>query len=297
MNNIFDKQISVFTNAFHISPDGVYPIHYFLNPPEQVRLSVQSVRDEQEKTVRNDLKKLLPAATISGVFSSRSLRGLIEYNGIICLDFDQADNPDWTPDTIKEHLAAIPEVGYAGTSCSGGGVFALIQTNNTNPALHGRIVDFLRACFLQDGLQIDVSCKDVCRLRFVSYDPDPLINPMPEVYDAVAYIERANRNATQPRPASGQHNAGLRLEKYVECLEGRRVDITNAYEKWVLVGLALASELGTAGETIFQRVSQFHPKYDPVATAKKYAELCRSGSGRVTIATFYKFCHEAGIRL
>jgi len=294
--NIFDKQISVFTNAFHTSPDGVYPIHNFLNPPEQVRLSVQSVRDEQEKTVRNDLKKYLPAATISGVFSSRSLRGLIEYNGIICLDFDQADNPDWTPETIKEHLAAIPEIAYAGTSCSGGGVFALIQTNNTNPALHGRIVDFLRACFLQDGLQIDVACKDVCRLRFVSYDPDPLINPMPEVYDAVAYIERANRNATQPRPASGQHNAGIRLEKYVECLEGRRVDITNAYEKWVLVGLALASELGTAGETIFQRVSQFHPKYDPVATAKKYAELCRSGSGRVTIATFYKFCHENGIR-
>lgn len=296
MNNIFDKQISVYTNARCNQSEGIISISEFLEPSPKSRAIIDRIRSESSKENRNALKKYLPAATMSGTFQQRNAAGILEYNGIICLDFDQADNPDWTPETIKEHLAAIPEIAYAGTSCSGGGVFALIQTNNTNPALHGRIVDFLRACFLQDGLQIDVACKDVCRLRFVSYDPDPLINPMPEVYDAVAYIERANRNATQPRPASGQHNAGLRLEKYVECLEGRRVDITNAYEKWVLVGLALASELGTAGETIFQRVSQFHPKYDPVATAKKYAELCRSGSGRVTIATFYKFCHENGIR-
>lgn len=295
--SIFDIPISTYKNAFSPDPAGIVPMGEFLNPSPQVRDAIMVVRQATEKKVRDELKKTLPAATTSGTFRKRSIDGVIQYNGTICLDFDQAENPGWTPDDIKEHLAAIPEVAYAATSCSGGGVFALIQTNNQNPLLHGRIVDFLRMVFQQDGLKIDIACKDVCRLRFASFDENPLINPMPVVYDAVAYIERQNQQATQRRPAPAQTtDVTKRVEKYVELIERQRVDITNCYEDWFYVGLALASEFGTSGETLFQRVSQFNPDYNPSATTKKYQELCRSGRGSVTIATFFKICHIKNVR-
>lgn len=295
--SIFDIPISTYKNVFSPDPEGIVPMGEFLNPSPQVRDAIMVVRQATEKKVRDKLKKQLPAATTCGTFSKRSIDGVIQYNGTICLDFDQAENPGWTPDDIKEHLAAIPEVSYAATSCSGLGVFALIQTNNQTPLLHGRIVDFLRMVFQQDGLKIDIACKDVSRLRSASFDENPLINPMPVVYDAVAYIERQNQQATQRRPAPDQTtDVTKRVEKYVELIEGRRVDITDSYERWFHIGLALAAEFGASGETIFQRVSQFHPKYDPLATTKKYQELCRSGRGRVRIATFFKICHENNIR-
>ena len=49
---------------------------------------VLAIRKEKDKEKRNELKKQLPAICFSGVFSNRSVAGLKEHSGYICLDFD-----------------------------------------------------------------------------------------------------------------------------------------------------------------------------------------------------------------
>ena len=49
---------------------------------------VKSIRKEQDKAKRNELKKELPSICFSGKFNKRSDVSLLEHSGLICLDFD-----------------------------------------------------------------------------------------------------------------------------------------------------------------------------------------------------------------
>ena len=49
---------------------------------------VKGIRQEKDKSARNELKKLLPAICFSGIFTKRNDNSLTEHSGLICLDFD-----------------------------------------------------------------------------------------------------------------------------------------------------------------------------------------------------------------
>lgn len=260
---------------------------------------VQAIRAEQDKDRRTELKKGLPCATISGTFSKRCIEGLLEYNGLLCLDFDEADNPGQTPEDMKATLAQFDEIFYAATSVGGKGVFALVKTNNTDAANHPRLCDFMRTAFLGAGLFADPSCKDVSRLRFASYDPDAHNNPGAGTFDAQKYIaklieaEHAKAKSTGPVTTGTERTRGA-VEAYLRAQAERKIDITTPYNDWLRVGFAFVSEFGASGESYFQQASQFHPDYNYEKTAKKYASMLKSGP-KAFIGTFFKVCQEHGI--
>jgi len=292
--------VSFFPNSFITQPETV-ALGDFLRSVAHVAL-VEAVRAETDKAKRSELKKCLPCATISGTFSKREIASLVQYNGLLCIDFDEADNPGQTPEAIKETLAQFDEVAYAATSVGGKGVFAIIQTNNTDPKQHPRLCDFMRTAFLGADLVSDPSCKDISRLRYASYDPEFHYNPHAGIFDAVKYLaqlEEAERQKIKNAPAvtSSSERTRNRVEAYLELQASHRRDITTPYNNWLRVGFALISEFGSEGETYFHRASQFHPDYDYHKVAKKYASMLKSGSSRAFIGTFFKVCHEQGIRL
>ena len=49
---------------------------------------VLAIRELDEKSERDKIKKQLPAICFSGQFSSRNDDSIIEHSGLICLDFD-----------------------------------------------------------------------------------------------------------------------------------------------------------------------------------------------------------------
>jgi len=49
---------------------------------------VKRIRNEKDKSERNELKKQLPAICFSGTFTKRADSAIIEHSGLICLDFD-----------------------------------------------------------------------------------------------------------------------------------------------------------------------------------------------------------------
>lgn len=297
---MFTHLISYFSNAKSTEPTPV-ALGDFLRPDAATIKRILALRAIVDKDKRNEIKKTLPAATISGAFSKRLASEITAYNGLLCIDFDAADNPGKSPEEMREMLAEFQEVAFAGISVGGKGVYAIIPTNCTDPGQHPRICDFMRTVLLQAGLFADPSCKDVCRLRFVSYDPAPHINPTPAIFDAVAYLERLKaqeRQALRPtNMASPSDKTRYKVERYIEAIEGGCADVTSHYPDWLKLGFALASEFGSEGENYFHRASQFNPKYDYQNTAAKYAELLKNGSGRVQIGTFFKICNDNGINL
>lgn len=300
MSSIFDLRVSVYRNA--MSTDAVNTsLHTFLHTKKH-RHEIEALRAVSDKTTRDNLKKHLPAATISGTFERRCVAGIASYNQLVCLDFDGKDNPDWTPDDMKSILCAFEEVAYCGLSAGGQGVFAIIPTNNNNPAQHSAAVEILGSILKAEGLTYDRACKDVCRLRFVSFDPDAYLNPAPAVFDVQAFFASARESerprpivvAPPPRVETAQGTIQERVERIVRHIEANRIDITDNYREWIKLGFAIAAEFGVNGEDYFQRLSQFHPQYDPAETAKKYQDFIRNRKN-VGIATFFHITKTHGV--
>jgi hypothetical protein len=303
---MYDIPISAFKNARSTEPTQV-ALGAFLRSTKY-KDTILAIRAETDKTRRDEMKKNLPAATISGTFDRREVAGLRMYNGLVCMDFDAKENQSHTPERMKEILSGIAEVAFAATSVGGQGVYAIVPTNNPNPQDHPTICGVLGELLARLGLTYDRSCKDICRLRFVSYDPAAYHNPTPATFDAIKCLQliQQKKQATPDRrprpitlrdaPVSRPDKTRDRVEAYLAAIEGSCCDITTDYEDWYRIGFAFAQEFGIEGETYFHRASQYNPKYDQAATAKKFAELLRNGR-RVSIGTFFQICKNNGITI
>jgi len=256
--------VSGFKNANDVNPQPVNLLKWLEGNPALNQL-VDQIRAEPDKAKRNELKKRLPAITPSGTFVKRRADQLVKHSGYIALDFDNCD-----PQQAKNKLFNIVNVFYAGLSASGRGCWALIPIHN--PEHHRRHFDALRADFEAQGLEVDPACKDVCRLRFYSYDLDPVFN-----LDAIPYRKMAPQPARRkPAPMQGNESALDRLiNKIID--EGR--DVTTDYNDWIKIAAALASIYGEAGRDKFQGISQFYPGYSPQETDKQFSTCLRNNPG------------------
>ncbi len=138
---------------------------------------INQIRFEKEKAKRNELKKGLTSFCFSGKFRTRHDSALIKHSGLICLDFDKF--PD--AETMAKYRAAFiksPEKSKYTfalfTSPSGDGLKVLVKIP---PAVADHKAYFKA---LQDFYNIeyfDVSCSNVSRVCYTSYDPDMYFNP------------------------------------------------------------------------------------------------------------------------
>lgn len=205
----------------------------FIDPRVQYRYAQQiaairamcptNEEKERNKDAVAAMKKSLPAGIMSAVVTGGiKEENVTEKNSVICIDIDGKDNPaitDWQ--AFKLELAKSRFIAYVGLSISGLGVFALIPL--ADPEQHKQHYaaieqDFKRATFtfMQAGdsepttlvgVNLDPSCKDIARKRFVSYDPQPFINTAAQVYCKT--YEPPKPQPTYARPYNGPHTWSL----------------------------------------------------------------------------------------
>ena len=110
----------------------------------------------------------------------------------------------------------------------------------------------------------------------------------------------ANDQATpghvqNPQPAVPL--VGNELEKAkatVEELCRLGANIAESYDDWWECGCALA-ELGSEARDLYHQVSSQSSKYREADCERKWQECLSKRDGRITIATFYKMAHDAGV--
>ena len=106
------------------------------------------------------------------------------HSNLLCIDIDKKDNldVDWFDD-MKHEWHNIPQILYAGRSIRGKGWFAIFHI--AYPDKHEAQFEALRRDFANSGLIIDKACKNVNRMRFISYDPEPYVNEDATLYTKV----------------------------------------------------------------------------------------------------------------
>lgn len=277
-----EKLVSYFSCvAQSHKPQGSLPLTSVLFS-ERVRAKVEALRALPYGTEAfSQAKRQMPCYTPSGVFSVRNSEGLIKHSGMLCIEWDKVEDVD----ALKDLLGGLPFVYYAGLSCSGRGVFALVKI--AEPIKHREYFKALSEYFGGIGYRVDESGKDVCRLRVASYDAEPIFNPDSEVWSELPQVVAPTYT---PRLATATDERLLLAG--VEYITRYGVDITTGRNNWLAIGSCVKSIMGAGGEDVFISLSRYHPQYRESDARKTYRTIAGNGYG---IGVFASACSRTGV--
>lgn len=330
--NIFEEKISCWSNTTRTSANNItVSIGQFLNagasylntpdmPTDINRLRylystamqtyptdparAASIFDEYKRQ-----KMSMPLATMGGLFKNGGLKeDMISASKILTIDLDYTKPTDYQKyegkkeipnihvkdwNLLKWQLARLPFVAYAGLSIGGYGLFLLIPIEDESLYLdYWKCLEHLFKKHL--NIVIDPQTKDITKPRFISYDPNPYINTQAEVFRIKLPEKRTTtpvRRYTHHQPATDTESA---VQKCVEEIERRSLDITSDYAEWIDIASALFNELGEAGKQYFERVSRFYPNANERDISYKWQK--NKNRSKVGIGTFFDICKRYGIR-
>ena len=173
--------ITIYKNLFTVSTPFYRDILFALDRIKNgsSKLLVEQIRKEKNKEKRNKLKEQLPAICFSGTFTNRSINGLKEHSGYICLDFDKYENTElMNKDRIK--LSKDKYTFALFTSPSGDGLKVIVKI----PPIQDKHKDYFIALEKHYNSQnFDISCKDVSRVCYESFDAEIYINTKSILWD------------------------------------------------------------------------------------------------------------------
>ena len=249
---------------------------------------VTPYRNMKTKEEQKAAKSKMPAFAMSGEFQGRGVASLVKHNGVICMDIDDQDNIDINEKIEKlktdKHILALH------MSLGGYGYAAYFKID---PNKHLESFEGLEDYLLENyQLECDPSCKDISRLRFISYDPNIVTNDP----DRVPVFTRYRKKVAQTAPKVMHAIIEPDVEHMIKQLRARRIDLVNDYGDWLSIGQALASEYGERGRDFFHQISEINSdKYDAQKTDKKYDNILATNRGSVGIGTLFYLCKKYNI--
>lgn len=292
-NLSFDEKAQEYRNS--VLSGKEIPLREFLSMGFSYIAELQAVWTEDDKKTRNALKRnTLPAATLSATLITRdsrlNLRDKIKhYNSLIALDFDDVENIV----LAKRKIAELPYVYYVGESASRRGFFAIVPLNNNDYSRHELFFNALEKEMSKLGYTIDPACKDVTRLRFISYDPDPYFNENCQLYSLPDELGvcRSNEPA-EPASEENKHPMWPKAKAYAEHWQKLQVPL-NEYNDWLTIAMSLTC-FGDDGFQLLDMVSRFGKGYDFEKNRKSYSKLVAT-TRRISLGSFFYKCHEYGV--
>ena len=143
---------------------------------DRIKDGTSKPKVSQVREGETNVKKELPVALFSGVFSGRRDSDIKGHSGYIILDFDHINVTDY-----KAMLGTDEYIRACWTSPSGDGLKTLVKISN--PERHRDHFRALQAYFDRTyGLEVDPSGINVSRACFESFDPDLISNEKPKTF-------------------------------------------------------------------------------------------------------------------
>lgn len=225
------------------------------------KAAVAAIRSEADKKKRSVLKKKLPGAIFAGTFSTRRADAVETRSGILVLDVDDVGDAP----ALRDRLAGDRHVRAAFVSPSGAGIKIVMPTGERAHGDAYRAAEvYLRNAY---GAEVDPSGKDICRMCFLSHDPD-----MVENTDATAPPDAPGEKTQCDEPGDGPWDSG----EVRELL--RHIPTHPPYDLWLRIASAVWSVVGM--EEGCRLLAEWSPEDEPGEYAAKYRHrLERIGPG------------------
>lgn len=237
------------------------------------RIRVGKTEEERHKK-KEELKLNIPTVTVSGSFTNRTADGLKTSSGLIAIDIDYKDNVEIMPQ-VREILSNLEYVAYCGKSISGDGYFAIIPIEN--PQHFKQHFYALEEEMATYGIVIDKACKDVSRLRYVSYDDNYYYNPDASTYyweiDEVSTKSKQVKEKRKKYTVTSTKSDKDIVKEELSFLKNRNISIPDDYNTWFTTAMSLNSAFGEEGRTFFHEFSKLSDKYNETECNDQYDKI------------------------
>lgn len=253
-----------------------------------------------------DAKAQAPAAVLQGVCPSWKNNEFESLARVLCLDIDgpkpgEPDNGNaWVQDwnQVKNQLAALPWVAYCALSAGGRGVFVLVPIERADAQTYGAYYETWETLLKRRfNLATDSACKNLARLRFMTYDPAPIINRAAEIWDKVLQISQDWRQGPQlATPCDLTPEQQNTVRDAVAYCTAHGVNIADGYDDWLHLAAFFAHSWNdAAGRELFHQLAALSPKYRARENDYKLQDLARMHPNPVRFGTFIKLCRDNGV--
>ena len=238
------------------------------------------------KTKYNIKKKTLNAVTLSGYFNGR--KDLVEYSGLLQGDIDECS----APKMLRDKLSLDPHVRASFLSPSGNGVKLAIRVSD-DPEMHLQCFLHAQEYFKEKyDVNLDIACKDINRLLFVSYDEElkgnedcvqllPPESPQVEIEldepVVETVVEGGPRIETEPFFDATLVFDDPTKTDYEKAEAALRNTSPEEYDTWFKVACSLKSLLGESGFTLWDSWSSQSPKYNAQEMRYKWNSFSQDG--------------------
>lgn len=254
--------------------------------------AIEKLRSTQDEAEQKKHKGVLPCFTASGLFTRRSAEGLVVHSGFILLDFDDKDNPALSEqgDKIRQRLTEDKHTAFLFLSCRGKGLAVGVRIDKIRHAESFKALEnYYKETY---GLIVDKGCKDVSRLRFVSYDMGIHINESSAVFSVP---EIASKQIRPPYTPDASDDDRRIIQSIIAS--GKPLSGIDEYHVWLNVGFAIANTFGVSGREYFHALSRGSSKYDQAGCDEKYDNCLNTNRGEITFGSVVHLAKESGIEV
>lgn len=268
--NLENLYIGVYKNAKSIKTDSIIRLIDFLTVfQNKMKDRINTLRNIENKEKQKEYKiNNLYGVTMSALFGEkRSINNIINHNNIMCIDVDEEDNKElfkkYDIEYIKKVIFDLNFVYSVSLSCRGKGFYFIVPIPDSND-----ISIYYTSMYYKlrkYGINIDKHCKDITRIRFISYDENILIKKDCEitVFNEVSeeQIIEKKQELIRVKRVIQRHNKPYLdsqfklLEKSVDYMIHKGYDTGKHWSDWATVGKYLKT-FGDAGKELFHRISQ-----------------------------------------
>lgn len=284
---------------------------------QRMRALVDSNHDAYDQ-----IKGTLPANIFSGKFAGgHAATDITEYNQLLTLDIDKLDAERL--EQVKQNLIDDEYVFSFWLSPSGKGYKGLVLLDYGDIE-YKDIVYWHRVAFnqlfkyFQDkyGFDLDIKCKDVPRLCFVSYDPSIKVKdtvtafkvePIEEVVkgkkEAVKHRKafanyKENGTYRRNQPGRNQQKDRDTVSSIVKYLEKNKLSITPNYNDWFCVAMAIVTAFNyDVGERYYMRLCRLDgAKHNEQASISMLRYCYEHSNYEITLGTLIYFAQRKGYK-
>ena len=253
-----------------------------------------------------EAKSKQPFAVLQGVSPDWKDGNFLSFSNVLTLDLDspkmgEADNGNgWVTDweAVKRDLATIPSVAYCSLSAGGKGVFVLVPI--ADAAHYGEYFDtWVNLLRETKRLTVDEKARNIARLRFMSYDPTPVVNHDAEVWDKIEQGTQHRTRKTQHVPEGDVTLSHIEQERVRLCARycsSNGVSVAEDYDSWMRLAAFFAHHWDDdEGRELFHDIARQSTKYKAWENDRKLFVMAKHHPTPVGIGTFYWLCKSAGV--
>ena len=266
---------------------------------EEYKDEIQQIRSINRDTDEKGYKRIkmqLPMFTTSCLCGS-SAKEIDKYTNLICLDIDEKDNQQLSIEELRQKVNSLPYTLFSSKSVGGKGLYILIAVDGDKDTFINHF-KALQDEFSQMGIVIDKACKNLNRLRVISYDTESYYNEKAEIYTKKKINFPKVTCSETHKPYKANHTTNkdkATFEMALKDIEERGLVITHNHRETLDLSNCMAGVFGEEGRDYLHIIRKQRKGYDEYKldecfdTSLNYIEQ----GHQYTLGTFFKYYNQA----